>query len=114
MSTSVVRGSLEEILSQVIGTDGLDMYAMVSGKIVDLRSTLWSGGITDGCTVHIHCRLGGGSREDVPGLWTRSHCFAPRCWPVRKRCYWCGAAREDLLVSFKGKGNGKGDTAVGP
>ena len=107
MSTSVVRGSLEEILSQVIGTDGLDVYAMVNGKFVDLRSTLWSGGITDVCTVHIHYRLRGGSREDVPGQWTCSHCFAPRCWPVRKRCYRCGATREDLPVSSKGKGNGK-------
>ena len=33
---------------------------------------------------------------------------------VRKRCYRCGAAREDLPVSSKGKGNGKGDIAVGP
>ena len=45
---------------------------------------------------------------DVPGQWTCSQCFAPRCWPVR------GAAREDLPVYSKGKGNGKGDIAVGP
>ena len=116
MSTCVVRGCLEEVLSQVIGTDGLDVYAMMNGKIVDLRSTLWFCGITDGCTVHIHYRLRGGSREDVPGQWTCSQCFAPRCWPVRKRCYRCGAAREDMPVSSKGKekGNGKGDIAVGP
>ena len=75
MSTSVVRGCLEEVLSQVIGTDGLDVYAMVNGKIVDLRSTLWSCGIIDGCTVHIHHRLRGGSREDVPQQWTCSQCF---------------------------------------
>ena len=67
-----------------------------------------------GCTVHIHCRLRGGSREDVPGQWTCSQSFAPRCWPVRKRCHRCGAAREDLPVSSEGKGNGKGDIAVGP
>ena len=113
-STSVVRGCLEEVLSQVVGTDGLDMDAMMNGKILDLRSTLCHCGITDGCTVHIHCRLRGGSREDVPGQWTCSQCFAPRCWPVRRRCYRCGAAREDLPVSSKGKGNGKGDIAVGP
>ena len=40
--------------------------------------------------------------------------FAPRCWPVRKRCYQCGAARDDLPVSSTGKGNGKIDVAVGP
>ena len=33
---------------------------------------------------------------------------------VRKRCYRCGAARDDLPVSAKGKGNGKVDVAVGP
>ena len=64
--------------------------------------------------MHIHYRLRGGSREDVPGQWTCSQCFAPRCWPVLKRR--CDAAREDLHVSskVKEKGNGKGDTAVGP
>ena len=84
--------------------------AMVNGKIVDLRSALLFCGITDGCTVHIHCRLRGGSREDLPGQWTCSQCFAPRCWPVRERCFRCGAAREDMPVSSKGKekGNGKG------
>ena len=107
MSTSVVRGCLEEVLSQVIGTDGLDVYATMNGKILDLCSTLLSCGITDGCTVHVHFRLRGGSREDVPGQWTCSQCFAPRCWPVRKRCYRCGAARDDLPVSSEGKGMGK-------
>ena len=87
---------------------------MMNGKVLDLRSTLRFCGINGGCTVHIHYRLRGGSREDVPGQWTCSQCFAPRCWPVRKRCYRCGAAREDLPVSYKGKGNGKGDIAVGP
>ena len=113
-STSVVRGCLEEVLSQVIGTDGLDVYATMNGKILDLCSKLLSCGITDDCTVHIHFRLRGGSRDDVPGQWTCSHCLAPRCWPVRKRCYRCGAARDDLPVSAKGKGNGKADVAVGP
>ena len=71
-----------------------------------------SAGIVGDCTVHTH-QLRGGSREDVTGQWTCSQCFAQRCCPVRKRCYWCGAAREDLLVSSKGKGHVKGDTAVG-
>ena len=69
---------------------------MMNGKILDLRSTLWSCGITDGCTVHVHYRLRGGTREDVPGQWTCSQCFTPRCWPVPKRCYRCGAAREGM------------------
>ena len=83
-STSVVRGRLEEVLSQVVGTDGLDVYAMMNGKILDLRSTLWFCGITDGCTVHVHCRL----RGEVACLGSgRVH----------------NASR-----------NGKGDIAVGP
>ena len=93
------RWGLDEILSHVIGSDGLDVYAMVQGKIVDLSSTLSSAGIVGDCTVHIQHPLRGGSREDVPGQWTCSQFFAPRCWPVRKRCYRCGAAREDLPVS---------------
>ena len=113
-STSVVRGCLEEVLSQVVGTDGLDVYVTMNGKILDLCSTLKSCGITDGCTVHVHFRLRGGSREDVPGQWTCSQCFAPRCWPVRKRCYRCGAARDDAPVSAKVKGNGKADVTTGP
>ena len=66
MSTSVVRGGPDEILSYVFGTDGLDVYAMVHGKIVNLSSTLSSAGIVRGCTVYIHRRLRGGSRENVP------------------------------------------------
>ena len=54
MSTSVVRRCLEDVLSQVVGTDGLDVYGMMNGKILDVRSTLSSCGITYGCTVHIH------------------------------------------------------------
>ena len=61
---------LEEVLSQVVGTDGLEVYAMMTGKILDLRSTLRHCGITGGCTVHVHCRLRGESLEDVPGQWT--------------------------------------------
>ena len=84
-STSIVRGGLQETLSHVIGTDGLDVHAMVYGRMVDMRSTLSSVGIVGGCTVYIHLRLRGGSREDVPGQWKCSQCFAPRCWPVRKK-----------------------------
>ena len=46
MSTSVVRGCLEDVLSQVVGTDGVDVYAMMNGKILDFRSTLRFCGIT--------------------------------------------------------------------
>ena len=45
MSTSVVRGCLEEVLSQVVDTDGLDVYAMMNGKIIGLTfhiTGLWN------------------------------------------------------------------------
>ena len=98
----------------------LDVCAMVHGRMVELRSTLSSVGIVGGCTVYIHHRLRGRSREDVLGQWTCSQCFAPRCWPVSKRCYWCGAAKEELPTSSKGsekgkgKGKGKSDRKFGP
>ena len=106
MSTSVVTGGLDEILSHVIGTDGLDGYAMVHGKIVNLSSTL-SAGIVDDCTVYCHHRLRGGCREGVPGQRTCSQCVALRCWPVRKRRYRCGAASCLLLRKGVRKGKGK-------
>ena len=57
MSTSVVKGGLEEVLLQVIGGGKLgDPYAMMSGKLVDLCSTLSSCGITNGCAVYMHYR----------------------------------------------------------
>ena len=87
MSTSVVRGGPDEILSHVFGTDGLDVYASVRGKIVNLSSTLSTAGIVGDCTVYNHHHITKGSREDVPGQWTCSQCFAPRCWTVRTRCY---------------------------
>ena len=60
--------------------------------------------------------LRGGSRQDVPGQCTCSQWFAPRCWPARKRCYRCGAARDELPSSSKGseKGKGKGDGKFAP
>ena len=53
MSMSVVRGGPDEILSNVIGTDGFDVYAMVHGKIVNLSSTLSSARVVGDCTVSI-------------------------------------------------------------
>ena len=107
MSTSVVRGCLEEVLSQVVGTDGLDVYATMNGKILDLRSTLSSCGITGGCTVHIHFRLRGGSREDVRNASRR---VAGQC--VRGAI---GVVRQGrICLSLpKGKGMGKGILQLG-
>ena len=106
-STSVVRAGPDEILSHIIGTGGLDVYAVVHEIIVDLSSTLFSAGIVGDCTVHIHHRLRGGSREDVPGQWTCSQCFALRCWPCVNGA--TGVVRQGTICPslLKGKGMGK-------
>ena len=68
-STSVVRRELQEVLGRVFGVGGQDdVYATVGGRWVDLNSTLSCGGITTNCTVFLHYRLRGGSREKC--AWT--------------------------------------------
>ena len=101
--TQVVRGGSHVALGLVAGVTGMDMYAMVGGKIVDHSLSLESLGITSNCTVSFFSRLRGGSRDNVPGQWTCSICFAERCWPVRVKCYRCGAPRQADSVPFNDK-----------
>ena len=108
-----IRWSGEEFrvaLGLVAGVMGMDVYAMVGGKIVDHSLSLESLGITLNCTVSFFSRLRGGSRDNVPGQWTCSNCLAERCWPVRIKCYGCGAPRHADSVPLndkKGKGSSK-------
>ena len=60
------------------------------------------------CTVSFFSQLRGGSRENVPGQWTCSNCFAERCWPVRIKCYQCGAPRNSDSAPWNDKKKGKG------
>ena len=83
------------------------LYAMVGGKIVDHSLSLERIGITSNCTVSFFSRLRGGSRDNVPGQWTCSFCFAERCWPVRVKCYRCGNPRQADPILFNDK-KGKG------
>ena len=73
--TQVVRGGSRVSLGLVAGVTGLDVYAMVGGRIVDHSFSLGRLGITSNCTVTFS-RLRGGSRENVPGQWTCSNCLA--------------------------------------
>ena len=91
--SQVVRRGSHVALGLVAGVMGMDVYAMVGG-IVDHSLSLDSLGITSNCTVSFFSRLRGGSRENVPGQWTCSKCLAERCWPVRTKCYLCGAPRH--------------------
>ena len=90
----MVRGGSHDALGLVAGVMGIDVYAMVGGKILNHSLSLESLGITSNCTVSFFPRLRGGSRDNVPGQWTCSNCLAERCWPVRTKCYRCGAPRH--------------------
>ena len=105
--TQVVRGGRHLALGQVARIKGLDVHARMGGKIVDHALKLETLGITSNYTVSFFLRLRGGSRENVPGLWTCTNCFAERCWPVRVRCYRCGEPRNNESAPWnpkKGKG----------
>ena len=94
--SSVVREGLQEVLGRVIGESRQgDMHGTVGGRWVDLNSTLSCCGIKTECTVFLHYRLCGGSRENVPGQWSCSYCNAQHCWFVRTRCFRCGEHRMD-------------------
>ena len=85
-----VRGAHTQVhvaLGLVAGVMNMDVHAMVGGRNVDHSLSLESLGNTSNCTVSFFSRLRGGSRENVPGQWTCSNCFAERCWPVRMKCY---------------------------
>ena len=92
--TQVVRGGCHVVLGLVAGVMGMDVYAMVGGRIVNHSLYLESLGITSNCTVSFLSRHRGGSRDNVPGQWTCSNCLTERCWPVRTKCYRCGAPRH--------------------
>ena len=76
------------------GVMGRDVHAMVVGRIVNHSLSLESLGVTSNCTVSFFSPLRSGSRDNVPGQWTCSNCLAERCWPVRIKCYQCGAPRH--------------------
>ena len=107
VQTQVVRGGSHVALGLVAGVMGMDVYAMVGGKIVDHSLSLESLGVTSNCTVSFFSRLRGGSRDNVLGQWTCSICFAERCCPVRIKCYRCGAPRHADSVPWNDK-KGKG------
>ena len=105
--TRVVREGSHVALGLVAGVMGMDVYAMVGGRIVNHSLSLESLGITSNCTVSFFSRLRGGSRENVPWQWTCSNCLAERCWPVRTTCCRCGAPRQaDSALGNDKKGKG--------
>ena len=85
-----------DLIHDVVGYTGRDIYATLHGHILDLSGTLQSQGVSDNDTIRIFCRLRGESNNtDIPGQWQCANCDATRCWSVRRNCYRCGAPRPD-------------------
>ena len=91
-SSQVVRGGSHVALGLIAGVMGMDVYAMVGGKIVD----------------HSLSALYPSSPGFVVGLVTTclgSYCLAERCWPVRTKCYrFCAARHADSATWNDKKG----------
>ena len=94
--TRVINCHDGDLIHDVVGYFGWDIYATLHGHILDLSGTLRGQGVSDDDTIRISCRLRGGSNNaDIPGQWQCANCDATRCWPVRRNCYRCGAPRPD-------------------
>ena len=106
MSTCVVRGHVEAVSWEMC-------MLQLGGSWWASNSTLSTCGVTPDCTVRLHARIRSGSLENVPGQWTRSNCFADRCWPVRTRCCRCREPRGDAFPPlWKGKRREAADNRV--
>ena len=84
--TRVINCHDGDLIHDVVGYVGWDVYATLHGHILDLFGTLQSQGVSDNDTIRIFCRLRGGSNNtDIPGQWQCANCDATRCWPVRRK-----------------------------
>ena len=117
----MVRCHGYDLIHDLVGYDGCDIYVTLHGHILDLSGTLLSEGVSDNDTIRAHCRLRGGSNNtDIPGQWQCGNCAATRCWSVRRNCYRCGAPRPDSPPApapwnaEKNKGRNKGPLGRDP
>ena len=64
--------------------------------ILGARVGGWGGGSVPGALARWGVRRGrkGGNRPVIPGEWTCTTCWAPRCWPAKTTCYQCGTPRD--------------------
>ena len=80
--------------------DGIDMWAAVNGKRVDMHDTMAKIGIHDQDTIRCHGRLKGGAQrfrqppQDIPGQWTCSLCGQEIVWLMKVWCFRCGNQRN--------------------
>ena len=79
---------------------GLDVMISFNGKVVGMHDTVDDTGIGHDCTLRCSGRVRGGAQRfrkqqpDIPGQWTCSVCGQERVWPVRNRCFRCGAPKR--------------------
>ena len=65
--TRVINCHDGDLIHDVVGYVGWDIYATLHGQILDLSGTLQSQGVSDNDTIRIFCRLRGGSNNaDIP------------------------------------------------
>ena len=78
---------------------GFDVMISFNGKVVGMHDTVGDIGNGHDCTLRCSMRMRGGAQRfrqpqpDIPGQWTCSVCGQERVWPVRNRCFRCGAPK---------------------
>ena len=78
---------------------GFDVTISFHGKVVGMHDTVGDIEIGHDCTLRCSMRMRGGAQmfrqpqPDIPGQWTCSACGQERVWPVRNRCFRCGAPK---------------------
>ena len=62
-------------INDVAGYDGWDIYVTLHGNILNLSDALDGVGVSDNNTMHVHCRLRGGSNK-------HGHFWAVAVWEI--------------------------------
>ena len=97
--TTIHRVSDDMMIGEILDDwmIGLDVMISFNGKVIRMHDTVGGLGIERDCTLRCSGRVRGGAQRyrqpDIPGQWTCSVCFQERVWPVRNRCFRCGAPR---------------------
>ena len=86
-----------DLIHDVVGYYGWDIYVTLRGNIEDLSDTLLSVGVSDNDTIRVHCRLRGGSNNaDIPGqlaVW-KSRCNAVLASATKLLQVWSASSRK--------------------
>ena len=99
--TTIHRASDDMMIWEILDDwmVGLDVMISFNGKVIGMHDTVGDIGIGRDCTLRCSGRVRGGAQRyrqpqlDIPGQWTCSVCLQERVWPVRNRCFRCGAPK---------------------